>query len=316
MTLPLSQPWEYQLLHWAQEARQTSALQLAIPDDRDLLETAYHHCETITKFHSKTFFLASGLLPEPKRRAARALYAFCRITDDIVDQPQSVSERQQALNRWRASVTTEPQLDCDLVALAWVDTQHQFQIPSGYAEQLIDGVERDLLQERYQTFNELAGYSYGVASTVGLMAMHIIGFTGEQALPYAVKLGVALQMTNILRDVAQDWRLGRLYLPQEELRQFGLSEEDIEYNVTDRRWRDFMRYQIERTRKLYDESMEGLRYLNPDGRLAIAAAGELYRAILGDIEAHHYDVFSRRAHVSWLGKLARLPWIWYLSRRA
>ena len=110
---------------------------------------------------------------------------------------------------------------------------------------MIEGVARDVDQFRYETFDDLAAYAYGVASTVGLMAMHIIGFASDQALPYAVKLGVALQMTNILRDVGEDWQAGRLYLPQEELEAFGLSEADIERGQVDDRWRDFMRFQID-----------------------------------------------------------------------
>ncbi|MEO8392138.1 MAG: squalene/phytoene synthase family protein, partial [Chloroflexota bacterium] len=134
------------------------------------------------------------------------------------------------------------------------------------------------------------------------------------ALPYAVKLGVALQMTNILRDVGEDWQAGRLYLPQEELAAFHLTEADIGRGQSGARWRDFMRFQIERTRRLYDEAEPGIAMLNPDGRFAISAAADLYRAILTDIEAHDYDVFSRRAHIGAVGKLARLPRIWRKSR--
>jgi phytoene synthase len=209
-----------------------------------------------------------------------------------------------------------PEMASDPVALAWADARARFNIPPGYAQQLIDGVARDLTQKRYATFAELAEYSYGVASTVGLMAMHIIGFQHAQALPYAVKLGVALQMTNILRDVAEDWQQGRLYLPTEELAAFGLGEDDIAAGVIDDRWRAFMQFQIERNRSLYDESLPGVGLLNADGRFAIAAAGELYRAILSDIDAHDGDVFSRRAHIGMAGKLRRMPFIWWRSRQA
>jgi len=147
------------------------------------------------------------------------------------------------------------------------------------------------------------------------MAMHIIGFEGPHAVPYAVKLGVALQLTNILRDVGEDWRAGRLYLPSDELAQFGLGEEDVAAGQVDDRWRAFMRFQIGRARRLYAEAMPGIRLLAADGRFAIAAAAELYRAILDDIEAHDYNVFARRAHIGALGKLRRLPGIWWRSRR-
>jgi 15-cis-phytoene synthase len=138
----------------------------------------------------------------------RALYAFCRRTDDLVDRAQG--DAQTALENWRIqSLSPHPRRD-DPVALAWADTRTRYRIPQGYVEQLFDGVRRDLRQNRCATFDELAQYAYGVASTVGLMSAHIIGFSGPEAIPYALKLGVALQITNILRDIVKDWRAGRL----------------------------------------------------------------------------------------------------------
>src|SRR5690606_9100966 len=136
------------------------------------------------------------------------------------------------------------------------------------------------------------------------------------AVPYAIKLGVALQMTNILRDIAEDLRNGRVYLPQDELAAFGLTEGDLHRGRVTNAWRAFMRFQIERTHKLYDEAWPGVGMLNASGRMAIAAAADLYRGILDDIEAHDYDVFTRRAHVSTLSKLSKLPGIWWRSRHA
>jgi phytoene synthase len=182
-------------------------------------------------------------------------------------------------------------------------------------EQLIDGVARDLHQKRYATFAELAAYSYGVASTVGLMSMHIIGFSDSTAVPYAIKLGVALQTTNILRDVGEDWRAGRLYVPLEELSAYGLTEDDFGRGRVGARWRDFMRFQIDRNRQLYREARPGIPMLDPDGRLAIAAAADLYSAILTDIERHDFDVLNRRAHVTMGRKLRMLPGIWWRARQ-
>lgn len=310
------QSWEGRLLLWAEEALNTQPPQTMLEVDSSLLAAAYHHCETATKYHSRTFHMASALLPEDKRRAARALYAFCRVTDDIIDRAEDPSTRQQKLSQWQQIVSMDNPPENELVALAWADTRQRFNIPRGYGEQLIQGVARDLTKTRYEDFDSLAEYSYGVASTVGLMAMHIIGFRGENALPYAVKLGVALQVTNILRDVAEDYRGGRVYLPQDELTAFGLSEEDIRAGVVTPQWQKFMRFQIERNRALYDESWRGIALLNPDGRFAIAAAADLYKAILRDIELHTYDVFSRRAHVGLPGKMGRLPRTWWRSKRA
>jgi len=323
--------WERRLLTWAREAAESETAELPMTATAEQFERAYQHCSELTYQHSRTFHLASGLLPRDKRRAARALYAFCRVSDDLVDR--AGGDAEAGLRAWRERALSLHPDPLDRVALAWADARARYSIPLRYAEQLIEGVARDFTVTRYETFDELATYCYGVASTVGLMAMHIIGFAGKKntlrvsetlrvcsqevsqdAIPYAVKLGIALQLTNILRDVGEDWRAGRLYLPQEELRRYGLSESDIAAGHIDDRWRAFMRFQIERNRRLYAEALPGVRLLDPDGRFAIAAAGELYRAILEDIEAHDGDVFRRRAHIGTAGKLRRLPGIWRRSR--
>ncbi|GAB4576401.1 MAG: phytoene/squalene synthase family protein [Anaerolineae bacterium] len=316
MTL-LTPSWEHRLLNLAYEAlhsKEPPTPRILAP--ADTLQAAYAQCDAITAHHSKTFSMASSLLPEHKRRAVRALYAFCRITDDIIDSTGGVVGRSLALEAWEQTISNPDSDKRDPVALAWADARAAFRIPASYARQLINGCARDLHQTRYTTFEELAEYAYGVASTVGLMAMHIIGFEGPQAIPYAVKLGVALQITNILRDVAEDLANGRVYLPQDELAAFGLSEADLARGQVTDAWRAFMKFQIARNRRLYAEAWPGIKMLSPDGRFAIAAAAELYRAILADIETHDYDVFTRRASVSTLGKLRRLPGIWWRSRGA
>jgi phytoene synthase len=273
------------------------------------LRTAYKQAEKITTEHSKSFYFASGLLPEEKRSAVRALYAFCRTVDDIVDE-SSDDERESRLDYWRGMVETASFSHNDLVAAAWADTLARYHIPRHYALQLIDGVARDLVQSRYQTFEELATYCYGVASTVGLMSMYIVGFDNSEAVPYAIKLGVALQMTNILRDVGEDYRNGRLYLPREELAFYGIREQDIaEGRITDN-WRQFMKFQIERTRQLYAESWKGVKMLEREGQLAIGAASIFYQGILDEIEKNDYDVFTRRANLSALGKIGKIPALW------
>jgi len=315
MTTYSPQTWERDLILLAHQAQDTHSAPSDCHADHDRLITAYQHCANITRQSSKTFYLASALLPPEKRRAARALYAFCRVTDDLVDRPNPGTDLLTELEAWRVRVQNTHLDHEDPVLFAWADARQRFQIPPGYADQLIDGVRRDLTQNRYTNFAELAEYGYSVASTVGLMAMHIVGYTGADAIPYAVRLGVALQMTNILRDVAEDWRYGRVYLPQDELLAFGLSDETLEAGRVTEGWREFMRFQIERNRMLYQESWAGICKLDPDGRFAITAAGALYSAILGDIQQHDYDVFSRRSHVGMVSKLARLPKIWWMSRR-
>jgi phytoene synthase len=274
------------------------------------LQRAYKEAEKITAEHSRSFHFASGLLPEEKRSAVRALYAFCRTVDDIVDESAD-EERDTQLDYWRTMVETASFADDDLIAAAWADTLTRYHIPRHYALQLIDGVARDLSQSRYQTFEELATYCYGVASTVGLMSMYIVGFHTNEAVPYAIKLGVALQMTNILRDIGEDYQNGRLYLPREELVFYGIQESDISKGRITDNWRQFMKFQIERTRQLYAESWTGVKMLEREGQLAIGAASVFYQGILDEIEKRDYDVFRGRASLSTLGKVSRIPSLWF-----
>lgn len=295
--------WERRLLALAREARPAGVAPVHVADAA-LLDRAYAYCDWLTAANSRSFSLASRLLPRAKGRAVRALYAFCRVSDNLVDG--SGGDAEALLAAWRQRALSSAPPPNDLVAIAWADTRRCYRIPQRYAEQLIDGVARDLRQTRYATFADLAAYAYGVASTVGLMSMHIVGFASSAAIPYAIKLGVALQLTNILRDVGEDWRAGRVYLPADELARFGLTDTDLAAGQVDDRWRALMRFQIERARRLYAEAWPGIVLLDRDGRLAIAAAGELYRAILADIEAHDYDVFTRRAYVRTWGKVRGL----------
>jgi len=307
------------MYHWEQKLAKLAYTDSGNPGHSDeikvdeyTLNHAYEYCDYLIKKHSRTFYLASCLLPMSKRKYIRALYAFCRIIDNIVDIPET--DPLEGLKVWKKMALSNSLIENDPVAIAWLDTRIRYGIPLIYAQQLIEGISRDLSLVRYETFDELVEYCYGVASTVGLMAMHIIGFKGPKAIPYAIKLGISIQLSNILRDVSEDWKAGRLYLPLEELKGFNLSEADIQAGKVDHRWRSFMKYQIDRCRKLYAESLPGISMLNPDGRFAIAAAAELYRAILNDIEANDYDVFHRRAYVNSLEKIRILPGIWWRSK--
>ncbi len=305
--------WERPLVARAYEGLRTPAPDVGVTADAAAYRQAYAYCAYVVKANSRTFHLAARLLPSDKRLAVQALYAFCRATDDVVDQMLPEEDGAWLLAQWQKRLATSVHA-YDPVPLAWADTQTRYRIPHGYVHQLIEGIGRDLSQTRYQTFAELADYCYGVASTVGLMVMHIVEFQDEAALPYAVKLGVALQLTNILRDVGTDWQTGRLYLPLDELAEYGLTEADIARGSVDERWRAFMRFQIARARTLSAEAQPGIALLAPEGRFAIAAAAGLYSAILDCIEAQDYDVFTRRAHTSLWGKVRRLPSIWWQSR--
>jgi 15-cis-phytoene synthase len=273
---------------------------------------AYQHCANITYQNSRTFYMASSLLPLEKRHAVRALYAFCRVSDDLVDRGETDATEQLAA--WRQRTVMDVNSASDSVALAWSDTRRRYHIPPLFADQLLEGVSKDLDRVRYNTFDELTEYCYGVACTVGLMSMHITGYEGREAFPFAIRLGVALQLTNILRDVGEDWRMGRLYLPKEELDAFGITEDDIASGQVTESWRRFMRFQIERARRLYSASLPGIKLLNSDGRFAIAAAAELYQSILTHIEENDFDVFHQRASLNKWGKLRRLPGIWFRAK--
>lgn len=302
--------WENQLLSLAGQSQHPNTRPFFSYWAGDAaLRKAYKQAEKMTAAHSKSFYFASALLPEDKRSAVRALYAFCRTVDDIVDESPN-PDYDPRLDYWRTMIETASFADDDLVAAAWADTLARYHIPRHYALQLIDGVARDLIQNRYPTFNDLATYCYAVASTVGLMSMHIVGFHNNDAVPYAIKLGVALQMTNILRDVGEDYQNGRLYLPREELAFYGIRESDIaEGRITDN-WRQFMKFQIDRTRQLYAESWAGVKMLEREGQLAIGAASVFYQGILDEIEKSDYNVFDRRASLSTLAKASRIPALW------
>jgi 15-cis-phytoene synthase len=319
MTAPdHSTPWERALIEKANEGMDSGISSFDITlTSQAALTGAYRECRRLTAHHSRSFYLASALLPLEMQRAMHALYAFCRTADDIVDHPGP--DPQAALQALRVQTELEnpiqkdpktpslPGFRDDLVLLAFADARRRFNIPSGLAVQLLEGVSRDLHPVRFESFEEMTVYAYGVASTVGLMSMHITGFSGRQAVPYAIRLGVALQITNILRDVGEDIRSGRIYLPAEELDHFGIRTDDLVEGRVDDRWRKFMSFQIQRNRRLYEKSLTGIKLLHPDGRLAVAAAADFYAAILDDIEAHDYDVFNHRAHLSAWDKLTRLP---------
>jgi phytoene synthase len=276
---------------------------------RESLDSAYEYCRVITYMHSKSFYMASGLLPKEKRMAVRALYAFCRTSDDIIDlQGKDAAED---LEMWRfRGMQGKPRAN-DPVSIAWADTRKRFNIPNKYGHQLLDGVAKDIDFIKYRNFAELTEYCYGVASTVGLMSMHIIGFTNESAIGYAIKLGVALQLTNILRDIAEDYKMGRIYLPQDEMNDFGIEEKHFAYGIVDENWVAFMKYQIDRARKIYAEAWPGIYLLHPSGRLPIAAAATFYKGILDKIEDMNYDVFSSRAHLDKWEKMSMIPRLWY-----
>jgi phytoene synthase len=267
------------------------------------LDLSYARCRAIAKEHSKTFYFASLFMNHEQRRAIWAVYAFCRTADDLVDSSASARLRLAAIDRWHDEVLAayEGQPRHELtVALA--DAVRRFGIPLQPALDLLRGARKDVTVRRYETYGELQDYCYLVASTVGLLTCPIFGYE-PGALEYGVALGRAMQMTNILRDVGEDARMGRIYLPAEDLRSFGYPEAALLSGVVDERFVALMKFQIERVRELYDLAAPGIELLAPGSRYTVRVALRLYRKILVEIERNGYDVFTRRAFVPLRTKL-------------
>ncbi len=286
------------------------------------LSHAQQQAEQVIRAHSKTFFFATGLLPQGPRQAIRALYGFCRATDDLVDNAESDSTGLEEVEKWRAMTALPAEKQTDPISYTWAWVRQSYAVNRLYEQELIDGVARDIQFKPYRTWTELENYCYAVASTVGLLSMPIIGLAPgvnfDQAAPYAIQLGIALQLTNILRDVGEDARRGRVYFPQEDLARFGLTLQDIYDQVYDERFIALMRFEIERARQIYRQALPGIKLLSPSARPAVGAAALLYRAILDEIERIGYQVHQKRAHTSGWKKLAMLPMIfttiWRLKR--
>lgn len=278
------------------------------------IEHMFALCSEITRVHSKTFYFSTRFLPAEKRKAIRAFYAFCRATDDTVDAltPGDAGAHLH-LDAWRRAARLPFAEQDDPVLAAWSLTRDACNVPQRFVEELIDGCEMDLTVNRYATWAELQRYCYCVASTVGLISMHIIGVNGDDAAlmqrsqPPAIALGIALQLTNILRDVGEDLSRNRIYLPQEDLHHFGVSEDDLRAGVVSASFRALMQFEIARAHALYEANLPAIRHLKQDGRLAVGAAILLYRAILDKIAENDYDVFHQRAFLSTTEKLLHMP---------
>ncbi len=292
-----------------------------------LVAEGYARAQALTRRHSKSFYFSSLALWGARRRAAFALYAFCRRLDDLVDGDNdgagTVGRAADALparlELARASVAAMYSsgpvhgslLQVDEHA-AFCDTVERFRIPQQPFQDLINGMEMDLTKSRYANFDELKLYCYRAAGVVGLMMTHILGFNDEVCLPYAVDLGIAMQLTNVLRDVKEDWQRGRLYLPADELHAFGLGERDIAaFSMGGPHdaaawvsWRRFMAFQIARARAFDERSHLGIANLTGFGsRRVVRLMSAVYGGILGAIERQGDDVFAARARVPLLGKL-------------
>lgn len=293
------------------------------------LAEAYEACRRETAEWAKTFYLGTLLMPPAKRRAIWAIYVWCRRTDELMDSPEAQvrpqAELAERLDRWeeRTRALFEGEV-CDGLDLVMRDTIERYPQPIQPYLDMIEGMRMDLVKDRYADFAELELYCYRVAGTVGLMTQEVMGVDpAYTTAPWsdrpdtseaAVALGIANQLTNILRDVGEDRGRGRIYLPLDELQRFGYSEEELMAGVVNDNWRALMCFQLQRARDWFARSEAGVRWLAPDARWPVWASLRLYRGILDVIEHHGYDVFNHRAFVPQAGKLLDLPFSYLVAQ--
>jgi phytoene synthase len=261
---------------------------------------------TLTRRSGSNFYYSFLFLPRRKREAMYALYAFCRTVDDAVDQGGSgPSDQRRILAEWRSELRrayagrpTQP------IAVRLADVVRAFPIPREHLEAILDGVEMDIDKRRYQSFEELYEYCYRVAAAVGLACIEIFGYTDVRARDYAVNLGIALQLTNIMRDLRADAERGRIYLPVDELRRFGYSEEELLRGRYTQAYLELMRFQADRTHAYYRAARAALPRVDRRRLAAAEIMGAIYHALLRTIEARRFRVFDRRIRLSAARKLA------------
>ncbi|KAK9105871.1 hypothetical protein Scep_022715 [Stephania cephalantha] len=287
---------------------------LVFPGTLSLLSEAYDRCGEVCAEYAKTFYLGTMLMTLERRKAIWAIYVWCRRTDELVDGPNASHITPTALDRWEARLEDVFQgRPYDMLDAALSDTVNRFPVDIQPFKDMIEGMRMDLRKSRYMNFDELYLYCYYVAGTVGLMSVPVMGISPESKASTesvynaALALGIANQLTNILRDVGEDARRGRVYLPQDELAQAGLSDEDIFAGKVTDKWRIFMKSQIKRARMFFDQAEKGVTELSAASRWPVWASLLLYRKILDEIEVNDYNNFTKRAYVGKAKKIMALP---------
>jgi phytoene synthase len=282
------------------------------------LKQAYEACKRITKAEAKNFYYAFRTLPADKRQAIYAAYAYCRLCDDIADadadeeMPSSDKEtRFAALRADLDSAFAGDLKDPALAALA--DSAERFGFSRELLLEVLEGVEMDLTKTRFANFSELREYCYKVASAVGLISIEIFGYEDPAARQYAVDLGLAMQLTNIIRDVKEDAERGRIYIPLDEMARFNYTEQDLMAGVVDDRFRDLMALQAERARGYFESGTRLVPLLSAEARACTSVLAALYSTILDRIEDSGFDVFKRRVGLSAFEKLMMMARLWALS---
>ena len=286
-------------------------------------------CRKETQQWAKTFYLGTLLLPYEKRKAIWAIYVWCRRTDELMDSPEALKkseeELSERLNSWEENTRNifKGIVKTDLDAVLSDTLEKYPQTIDPYLD-MIAGQRMDLTKFRYKNFDELKLYCYRVAGTVGLMTQNVMGIDAfYEAASWievpdiseaAVALGIANQLTNILRDVGEDRHRGRIYLPQDEIKQFGYSEEQLLLGEINTQWKNLMAFQLQRAREWFKSSEEGIKWLSADARWPVWTSLRLYRKILNSIENLDYDVFNNRAYVNKTIKAFEIPISFLISR--
>lgn len=273
--------------------------------DEQKLRLGFRRAKEITRKFARTFYLASLFLPSKKKYASYAIYALCRISDETVDSGDGRNRESELKSlEEKISGACSGSSTADPLLAAFSHTLKRYRIPKEYFDALIRGMRMDLEITRYPDFSSLQEYCYNVAGVVGLIMLKVFGYKDSHAEGYAVKLGIAMQLTNILRDIKEDLCRKRLYLPQDELSEFKVSEKQLSEGRLDENFRKFMRFQIERCRAFYRESLEGVGLIESRiCRFTVLCMGGIYSAILENIEKNGYDVFRRRACAGKLKKI-------------
>ena len=286
-------------------------------------------CRKETQQWAKTFYLGTLLLPYEKRKAIWAIYVWCRRTDELMDSPEALKKSEEELsenlNSWEENTKNifKGIVKTDLDAVLSETLEKYPQTIDPYLD-MIAGQRMDLTKFRYKNFDELKLYCYRVAGTVGLMTQNVMGIDAfYEAASWievpdiseaAVALGIANQLTNILRDVGEDRHRGRIYLPQDEIKQFGYSEEELLLGKINSQWKNLMAFQLNRAREWFKNSEEGIKWLSADARWPVWTSLRLYRKILNSIENLDYDVFNNRAYVNKTIKAFEIPISFLISR--
>jgi phytoene synthase len=288
------------------------------------LRTSYLECKRLNSLHGKTYYLATLLLPPEKRPFVHALYGFARYADEIVDDLASTltdDEKANSLKQWGEGVISDIKSgnSDDVIGKALVDTVKRFDIPIQYFQAFLHSMAMDLTITEYQEYEDLQEYVYGSAAVIGLQMVSVLGiekgFSINEVNAAAEKLGVAFQLANFIRDVGEDLDRGRVYLPIAELQAHGVTREMLERKVLTPQIKSALKEQIERVRKLQQESMVGINMLAKQSRACIQAASELYCGIVDEVEKIDYQIFSKRAKTSnWRRMKVAIPA--YLSARS